>query len=360
MPAVIVITARSLSLLAFPAVGIFAGIYWFVRGFRLLQRRRLILSTPDSTIQNAAIGLVEINGVSESPYVMLSPLNRTECHYYRAVAWQLRRSGNDTFWRKVVEETLHVPFYLDDGSGKLLVDPRGAEMDLPSTFQQEYHPSLPMPGSKIPGAVVEFLARHGIDPQPGIKVEEYCIRPKSPLFALGTLSQNPGLDASITPAWAQRVGEKRKAQEHPKNSAVRSLTQVVRLSETNTEVPAAAMTQQQKIAAALSRAGINNPAAWSSTVVGVKTSGPEPADSSIAVATAVEVKQQAEADDSESFDLHPPVVLMKGTHRPEFFISWRSPRELIQVVEWNSYLMMLGGPALVITCISLILHFRWL
>ena len=360
MPAVIVITARSLTLLAFPAIGFFAGVYWFVRGLRLFQRRRLILSTPESTIQNAAIGLVEVNGVSESPYVMLSPLNRTECHYYRAVAWQLRRSGNNTFWRKVVEETLHVPFYLDDGSGKLLVDPRSAEMDLQCTFQQEYHPSLPMPGSKIPGPVAEFLVRHGIDPQPGVKVEEYCIRPKSPLFALGTLSQNPGLDASITPAWAERVGEKRKTQEHAKNGAARTLTHVVRLSETNTEVPAAAMTQQQKIAAALSRAGINNPAAWSSKEAGVKLSKPEPADSSIAVATAIEVTSRAETDDSESFDLHPPVVLMKGTHRPEFFISWRSPRELIQINEWNSYLMMLGGPALVIGCIYLTLHFRWL
>jgi hypothetical protein len=360
VPAVIVITARSLTLLAFSAIGIFAGIYWFVRGLRLRQRRRLILSTPASSIQNAVIGLVEVNGVSESPYVMLSPLNRTECHYYRAVAWQLRRSGHDTFWRKVVEETLHVPFYLNNGSGKLLVDPRGAEMDLPSTFQQEYHPSLPMPGSKIPGPVAEFLVRHGIDPQPGIKVEEYCIRPKSPLFALGTLSQNPGLDASITPAWAERVGEKRKTQEHPKNGEARNLTRVVRLSKPDAEVPAAAMTQQQKIAAALSRAGINNPAAWNSKEVGAKTSRPEPADSSIAVETAVEVTQRAETDDSESFDLHPPVVLMKGTHRPEFFISWRSPRELIQVVEWNSYLMILGGPALALSCAYLILRFRWL
>lgn len=358
MPAVIVITARSLTLLAFPAIGFFAGVYWFVRGLRLFQRRRLILSIPESKIQNAATGLLEVNGVSESPYVMLSPLNRTECHYYRAVAWQLRRSGNNTFWRKVVEETLYVPFYLNDGSGKLLVDPRGAEMDLPSTFQQDYHPSLPMPGSKVPGPIAEFLARHGIDPQPGVKVEEYCIRPKSPLFALGTLSQNPGIDASITPAWAEKVGEKRKTQEHPKNGATRNLTQVVRLSEPNTEVPAAAMTQQQKIAAALSRAGMNNPAGWSSKAIGVTAAKPGPTGSSVAVETAVEVTPQIERGDSESFDLHPPVVLMKGTHRPEFSISWRSPRELVQVIEWNSYLMMLGGPVLALGCIYLILHFR--
>jgi len=358
VPAAILITARSLTLLAFAAIGIFAGMSWFVHGFRLLRRRRLILNAPQSTIQNAAIGLVDVSGLAESPYVMLSPLNRTECHYYRAVAWQLKRSGNDKFWRKVVDETLHVPFYLNDGSGKLLVDPRGAETDLQCEFHQEYHPSLPMAGPKMPGPVAEFLVRHGIDPKPGIKVEEYCIKPKSLLFALGSLSQNPGLDASITPAWAERIGENRKAREHAKNSEARNLTHVVRLSEPNAEVPTVAMTQQQKIAAALSRAGISNPAAWSSTAVGAKAVRPEPADSSIAVATAVEVAQQNETDDSESFDLHPPVVLMRGNHRPEFFISWRSQRERLKSMEWNSYLMVLGGPALALGCIYLIAHFR--
>jgi hypothetical protein len=48
-------------------VGVFAGVYLFYRGFRFLQRKRLILNTPASKIRSAAMGLVEINGLAVGP-----------------------------------------------------------------------------------------------------------------------------------------------------------------------------------------------------------------------------------------------------------------------------------------------------
>jgi E3 Ubiquitin ligase len=318
----------------------------------------MILNAPEAKIRSAGMGLVQVSGLAESPYVMLSPLNHTECYYYRSIAWQLRRQGQDNHWAKIAEETLYVPFYLNDGTGKALVDPRGADIDLQCAFQQEYHRSLPLAGPDMPGGVAEFLSRHSIDPNTGIKVEEYCIKPKNLLFALGTLSQNPGLDISIIPTWAQRIGEKQRDRKRigdNTSEGVRTLTHVVRLSEPDLAVPATAMTQQQKIAAALSRAGVSNPSAWNSRVV-----RPEAASSAVAVETVIEAESQSGADEPEGFDLHPPVVLMKGNHRPEFLISWRSPRELVKSMQWNSYLMTCGGAVLTLTCIYLIVHFHWL
>jgi hypothetical protein len=61
---------------------------------------------------------------------------------------------------------------------------------------------------------------------------------------------------------------------------------------------------------------------------------------------------------SEGFDLHPPVVLMKGTHEPSFFISWRSQRDLVKSLGWKSALMICGAPALTIGCVYFLLwHF---
>lgn len=350
-----------MNLLAFAAIGATAGIYWFCKGFQLLRRKRLILNTPASKVQSAAVGLVEIGGLATSPYIMLSPLKRAECYYYRSVAWQLKRRGKNTSWEKVGEETLHVPFYVDDGSGKLLVDPRGADMDLHCDFKQEYHRSLPFAGPEMPGSVADFLTRHAVDPGIGIKVEEYCIKPKNFLFVLGTLSQNPGLDATVPPSWAQRVYRKGTPDERSvvKNRAdARTLTQVVRLSESNTVVPAMAMTQQQKIAAALSKAGIANPAAWNETAGSAKAK-PEPV-TAVAVETQVATEIESDLDEPEVFDLHPPVVLMKGNHQPEFYISWKSQRELVKSLGWKSDLMIWGGPALTLGCIYFLLaHFGW-
>jgi E3 Ubiquitin ligase len=368
MPVATFLSSRPENLLVFAAIGAIAGVYWFVRGFRLLQRKRLILNTPTSKIRSASMGLVEISGLATSPYVMTSPLKQAQCYYYRSVAWQLKQQGKKSEWEKVAEESLHVPFYVDDGSGKVLVEPRGAEMDLHCDLQQEYHRSVLFSGPEMPGWVAEFLTRHGVDPDKRIKVAEYCIKPKNFLFVLGTLSQNPGLDASVTPAWAERRDHAQVndglGSRHDNGDGVVKGAQIIKLSTEGAVLPATAMTQQGKIAAALTKAGISNSAAWNAAGVGVKTARAEQAVSSpqtVAVEPAFATEQQLDSDEAEGFDLHPPVVLMQGSHQPAFFISWRSQRDVVKLLGWKSDLMIWGGPALTLGCIYFLLeHFGWL
>jgi E3 ubiquitin ligase len=315
------------------------------------------------------MGLVELSGLAVAPYVMTSPLKQAECYYYRSVAWQLKQQSKSSKWVKVAEETLHVPFYLDDDTGKVLVDPRGAEMDLGCDLQEQYHRSVLFSGPEMPGCVAEFLVRHGVDPDRRIKVEEYCIKPKNFLFVLGTLSQNPGIDATVTPAWAERADRKHLNILHiaePANTSTpKSSTnaQIIRLSAEAGVVPATEMTQQQKIAAALTKAGIGNGTPWTATQMGVKSVRPLPTPASVtAFPVGAEVATEPPSiSDSEGFDLHPPVVLMQGAHQPAFFISWRSQREVVKSLGWKSVAMIWGGPALTLACICFLLaHFGWL
>jgi hypothetical protein len=218
-------------------------------------------------------------------------------------------------------------------------------MDLHCDFHEEYHRSVLFEGPEMPLSVQDFLVRHGVDPDKRIKVEEHCIKPKNFLFVLGTLSQNPGFDASIAPAWAERAnGDERRTREE-------GAPEVIRLSEASAPLPVTAMTQQQKIAAALSKAGITSPAAWNAAY-GSSTA------SFGGTKTATAVAPQRSSEDIGSFDLHPPVVLMKGSHEPTFFISWRSQRDIVASLGWKSSLMIWGGPALTILCVYLLLaHF---
>lgn len=333
--------------LILPLIGLAAGVYFFYKGFRLLQRKRLILNTPASKIRSASMGLVEISGLATGPYVMRSPLKAVDCYYYQSTAWEMRQRGKNSEWVKVAEENLHVPFYVDDSTDKVLVDPRGADMDLHCDFHEEYHRSILFAGPEMPVGVQDFLARHGVDPDKRIKVEEHCIKPKNFLFVLGTLSQNPGFDASIAPAWAERVNGK------PFPSEKQVEPELIRLSEVSTSMPVTAMTQQQKIAAALSKAGITNPAAWDVAL----SSGAAAAPGLATISTAV-TRPQVSTQEVGSFDLHPPVVLMKGSHEPTFFISWRSQRDIVASLGWKSSLMIWGGPALTVLCVYLLLaHF---
>lgn len=363
------------------AVGTIAGLYLFYRGFLLLRRKRLIVNTPSSKIRSASMGLVEISGLATGPYVIRSPLKQTDCFYYHSIAWEWIQRGKSKEWVKVAEESLHVPFYINDNSGTLLIDPRGAEMDLHCDLREEYNDLTLFKGQEMGASVYGFLARHGADSSKRIKVEEYCIRPKIFLFALGTLSQNPGLDTSIMPVGAGPTSRPAAAASvsagasDPGVAKVGSAygtafgtdgsaQQILHLSGGSAPVPVTEMTQQQKIAAALVKAGITSPMAWAAA--GVTTDNLAEVNPNLASGSAIKsvIDQNETPDQSgtdEFFDLHPPVVLMKGSHEQTFFISWKSQRDVVAALGWKSTLMIWGGPSLTLVCVYILLaHFNWL
>ncbi len=174
-------------------IGFAAGIYLFFRGFYLLQRRRLVLDTPLSRVRSAAMGMVEISGLAVGPYTMIAPITARPCYYYRTVAWEWKRQGKNNQWVKVAGECMHLPFFLDDNTGRVLVDPRGAELDLHRDFREEFNTSF-FSRDETPANVNSFLARHGVATSNRIKIEECCIKPKNALFILGTLGDNDGIE----------------------------------------------------------------------------------------------------------------------------------------------------------------------
>jgi E3 Ubiquitin ligase len=180
-------------------IGAFAGVYLFYRGFGLLQRKRLILNTPASKVRSAAMGLVEINGLAAGPYTITAPITGVPCFYFHTTAWQWQQRGRNSEWVKVADESMHVPFFLDDNTGRVLVDPQGAEMDIHRDFHDEFSTALFSSRLEMPANISSFLLRNGVSPDKKIKIDEYCIKPKNALFILGTLAQNTGLNVSPVP-----------------------------------------------------------------------------------------------------------------------------------------------------------------
>ena len=333
-------------LLIWPAAGICLGVYAFAHGVRTLQRKRLILNTPASKIRSATTGLVEVSGLAIGPHVITSPLKQIECYYYRTIALRSELSARE--WKKVADEILHVPFYVDDSTDKLLIDPTGALMDLHCDFHEQYPPSASYESSPMPVCVEEFLVRHGVSSNANIKVEEYCVKHNDFLFVLGTLSQNPGLDVSLTPRWATRSGE---SSAEPEDTESLTSHKIIHLSSGNAPVPVNEMTQQQKIAAALAKSGMFS-AAWTS---GKSQAKRKPAS---APPTATAIEEKHNPIDTTGFDLHPPVVMMRGSQEPTFFISWKSQRDIVNSLGWKVAAMIWGSPVLVLVCIYFLVHLR--
>jgi hypothetical protein len=356
-------------------VGFGAGIALFLYGFRLLQRRRLILDTPFSKIRSASMGMVEISGLAVGPYTMVAPITARSCYYYRTLVWEWKQSGKNKNWVKVAGECMHLPFFVDDNTGRVLVDPRGADLDLHRDFEQEFCNSFFTTKEPAPVSVLNFLARHGIVTNNKIKVEEFCIKPKNSLFILGTLSENPGIE--VTPQPIHDAESSNSFSAHGFSISVNSLSfstnrgddpsftplsqpldmhsnarhEVVRLSSPpGPPIKAADMTQQQIIAAALLKAGISSPQAWAKARV--SAAGASVTEMSVTEMSApggAEVLTDAGSSSpvpSNAFDQHPPVVLMKGTNDKTFLISWRSQKEIARSLGWKCTLMIWGGPLL--------------
>ena len=351
------------------ALGICAGIALFFYGFRLLQRRHLILDTPFSKIRSAAMGMVEISGLAVGPYTMIAPITERECFYFRTLVWEWKQSGKNKQWVKVAGECMHVPFFVDDNTGRVLIDPRGADLDLHRDFEQEFSDSVFTTKEPAPANVRDFLARHGVMTNNKIKVEEFCIKPKNCLFILGTLTDNPGLEVSARPvqdvspintftaqgfSLTLSMGKKEFQTGSPLSQlSLQRQTRdpiVVRLSSSSS-LNASQMTQQQKIAAALVKAGISNPAAWATAGVASESSSPVQVFDASSNATGDNANGSSHGD---GFDLHPPVVLMKGANDKTFLISWRSQKEIVSSLGWKCALMIWGGPALALLSLYVI------
>ncbi|MGH9497236.1 MAG: hypothetical protein ACRD3B_19730 [Candidatus Sulfotelmatobacter sp.] len=365
-------------LVSWSVIGFVAGIGLFVYGFRLLQRRRLILDTPFSKIRSASLGLVEISGLAVGPYTVAAPITDRSCYYYRTLVWEWKQHGKNKQWVKVASECMHVPFFVDDNTGLLLIDPRAADLDLHRDFEQEFCDSFFTTKDPAPDNIHSFLARHGVMTTNKIKVEEFCIKPKNALFILGTVAENydlevrpvpvPDSDAMTGPTAFNLAGHFVSLQaglstdELPTQplfweTAVTTRTQMVPLSSGLAAATAVGMTQQQRIAAALSKAGISSPAAWKAA--GLPAAGvqvvTDPSIAQLAPNGGASAVDQDSGLSASGFDPHPPVVLKKGEGNKTFLISWRSQREVVRTLGLKSILMIWGGPILAILSLYLFL-----
>jgi hypothetical protein len=312
-------------------LAIVAGLYFFFRGLSLLAHKGS-QNAPVSKIATAPPGLVEVSGVATGSNTICTPIAGKPCYLYRTAVWQQRKTAGHQ-WEKIVDETLHVPFFLDDSTGQLLIEPQGADLDLQSEFHKEYDPGLFLEKNKVPPSVGHFLGRHGVTPVRRIKVEEYCIRPESMVFSVGTMTENPrgevrqahhGTDGACGPAEPSTPQFRRT-----------DAPEVIRLSVSKEALTAGAMTQQAKISAALIKAGH----AWPADILYPK---PDPEH-----ASAANGKHEVQQPAPQSARVLPPArVLMKGSKNAPFLISWRSQRELSRAHIWRSAVMLSGGTAL--------------
>lgn len=375
----LIITPNRLTMMACFAV--VAGTYYFLRGSRLFAGKHLLGQVPPSTIGDAPQGVAGVSGMATGPYTLPGPITGERCYLYQTTVWQQNGSDRLKEWKKVAEETLHLPFYVEDATGQLLVEPFGAELDLHQNFREEYGcASSSLRLDDVPPRVSVFLARHGIAANRPTLVEERSIQPDSPIFIAGTITENPGIPVRPFQQDTDDSQRGQRPRETNGNSAESvSRPEIVRLASGPAPSSTTQMTQQGKIAAALTRAGITRPEAWAAAGVPFPNGPSEgiavqeraqpvadiaPQASEITTtgpANRLE-NDQTKPDSAPGFNLTPPVVLMKGPDNSSFMISCHAQPEIISSLGWKAVFMVIGGAGLTVLGLYVLLiegQFVW-
>jgi len=252
--------------------GCLCGIYLFGQGLLLLRQRRQ--ASPLTKIADAKAGPILIGGWAEGTETLRSPISGKPCFYFRATLWRQEDPASADSWEVVAEETRGKPFLLSDKavtdsaekpgravsngifSGRILVDPRGANVDLPRDTYEEYGKTLLATLTDIPPGLDAFLKRNKVDASAAVRVEEYLLVPGAEVFVRGVAVANPALAKSSEPS---SPGKNKIPAGNTTPTASNPVTpEVIRLSPEPANRPATEMTMQSRVAAALALARANS------------------------------------------------------------------------------------------------------
>ena len=109
----------------------------FIKGFRVYREYRLIADTPEIPVRSTPMGLVHVHGRPKGEDRIPSPVTHTPCYFYKVEIETWKTKGNSGSWQHYRTDTDRAKFYLEDGSGKVLVDAHGAKLDLEQSCERE-------------------------------------------------------------------------------------------------------------------------------------------------------------------------------------------------------------------------------
>jgi hypothetical protein len=172
----------------------------------LLQKMK---NTPTSKVRSAAAGLVELFGKAKCKEPMESPISKAKCIYWNLNCEYYYTTRKSSGWRTFYSKHSSNQFFLEDDTGKMLVDPKDAQFNIPADFHSQGHMSDKavfglIPQKQLAPNVLEWLER---DPpaksafigQGGrdLRVTESFIAEDDPLYVLGSAEPIPGAMSDV-------------------------------------------------------------------------------------------------------------------------------------------------------------------
>jgi len=175
----------------YACAGFFAGIALLAKGVPTFRLKRLIENTPTSKVRSAAVGLVEVCGeVVFCEEKLKSPFTGKDCVYHMCTVENFM-GGSRARWFQVLYDEKRVPFYAKDDTGKILVDPKDASVQISLKWE-----IVSGQGEDPPASIVEYLKTNNLSHKgfPGNKTmrfREYIISEGDMVYVMGRAEPGP-------------------------------------------------------------------------------------------------------------------------------------------------------------------------
>ena len=111
-------------------LGTGAGVWIFFKGFRVFREFKIVADTPCMPIRSIPMGLVQVRGQALTDQLIPSPITHTPCCFYQ-IKIERYETGEHGGWKHHRTDMDGAKFYIQDKTGKVLVDSYSAEYDLP-------------------------------------------------------------------------------------------------------------------------------------------------------------------------------------------------------------------------------------
>jgi hypothetical protein len=150
-------------------VGFFGGLWTFFRGFKVFREYKIVEDTPRIAIRSVPMGLVRVRGKAQVDHPVPSPVSHTPCCLYKVEIDQWKVEKGSGSWKHLRTDVDGPKFFLEDGTGKVLIQWQSAELDLPQTTERVVDSARPSSATMASGATdgellhyVEYSGVHKI------------------------------------------------------------------------------------------------------------------------------------------------------------------------------------------------------
>ncbi len=136
------------------------------------------------------MGTVELKGRVCMEEPIEAPVSARAVAYYKLLIEESNRRGKNSGWMAIHEDARREPFELDDGTGRALVIPDGAEVSLSDASR--HRTSF---FSEIPARLQSYMSKAGLSTRDrGLRFTEDCIEIGQTVYVHGVAQERRGLD----------------------------------------------------------------------------------------------------------------------------------------------------------------------